>query len=432
MSYNDIRISEQLRVLEPAINDFIVRYNASDGPAGGGDRQTVFLFPGGMASRLVRAKTACDPDGPPNQVFAYDEVWVNVLTFLGGARDLKMTKVDANDYRDKRNRIIVADGLVNLFGFTPYLGFTAWCALKGLDYFVFPCDWRRAAYDIGDLFISHFLPRFQQLVRDGCNNADPLERFTLIGHSCGGMIANWALRSEAPIMAGLDNVITVATPFYGYGGQPHRWFEGETYLNGIGGAYKKGIIRAICSFPGCYEWMFLPEETFLAEQAAFLADPDYPLAAYPSVDFTNPAVIADPYNPQTNGAKGRYPSTSSTGFDPVELAGAKALVMFLESPLSQEQASKFWNIRADKGAGRTRHETTWKWVPPTSPTPIRDVSLTSGDGVQPAWTARHVRLDELAAGHVINITSQWADHAFLMNLPVTLQEIAAILGVPFL
>jgi hypothetical protein len=431
MSYDAIRISEQLRVLEPEINKFIVRYNASNGPAGGGPRQTVFLFPGGMATRLVRATTPCDPTGSSNQVFAYDEIWLNAMTFLGLARDLKMTKVAPNDYRDKQNKIIVSDGLVNLFGVTPYLGFTAWCEEQGLDYFVFPWDWRRAVYDVGDLFITHFLPRFQELVMTGCNNADPLVRFSLIGHSAGGMVVNWALRSSAPIMAGLDNVITVATPFYGYNSQHHRWFEGEEYLNGFG-LFTEDIIRAICSFPGCYAWMFLPYDLFLTEQAALAADPSYPLLVYPSTDFTNASVIADPYDPQTNGAKGRYPSASSSGFDLVELALAKLLVIFLSSPLSPTQAVKFWNIRADTGAGNTLNETRWDWVPPTSPSPIHDKTMTSGDGAQPAWTARHIHLDELAPGHVISITSAWADHAILMSLPSTLQEIAGILGIPFL
>jgi hypothetical protein len=430
LSYDRNRISEQLRVLEPEINNFIVRYNASNGPAGGGSRQTVFLFPGGMASRLVRATEVFDPTDPSNQVFAYEEIWLNALTFLGRARDLVMTRVAPNDYRDKRNKIIVTDGLINLFGVTPYLGFTAWCAQKGLDYFVFPWDWRRAVYDVGDLFITHFLPHFQELVRAGCNNADPLERFSLIGHSAGGMVVNWALRSGAPIMSGLDKAITVATPFYGYGSQLHRWFEGEEYLNGFG-LFTEGIIRAICSFPGCYAWMFLSHDTFAAEQEMLKADQDYPLVAYPSVDFTSGA-IADPYNPQTYGVKGRYPSFTKSGFDFVELACANALVTFLSSPLTQAQANKFWNIRADTGAGNTLHETTWDWVPPTTPTPIQDLSLTPGDGVQPAWTARHVDLEPLAPGHVINIRSAWAEHGTIMNLPSTLQEIAGILGIPFL
>jgi hypothetical protein len=340
-----------------------------------------------------------------------------------------MTKVVAGDYRDKANRIIVADGLVNLFGVTPYIGFTAWCALKKIDYFVFPCDWRRSAYDVGDLFINHFLPYFQALVKAGCNNADPLKRFSLIGHSAGGMVVNWALRSGAAIMGGLDKAITVATPFYGYGGQLHRWFEGEAFLNGLFDVFKQGIIKAICSFPGCYEWMFLPESTFLAAKAALAADPNYPLASYPSTDFATGA-IADPYNPQTNGALGRYPPAAASGFDIVELATAKALVAFLSSPLRQGQANRFWNIRADTRTGNTLSATTWKWVPPTSPCPITDVSVVAGDGTQPAWTARHVDLEAVAAGHVITIRSILAGHATIMSLPRTINAIAGILGIP--
>jgi hypothetical protein len=430
MSYDSNRVSEQLRVLEPEIANFIVRYNASDGPLVGVPRQTVFIFPGGMASRLVRAKKAFDPTGPPNQVFAYDELWLNPITFLGGeARNLKMTNVAPGDYRDKGNRIIVADGLTNLFGVTPYIGFILWCQLIKLDYFVFPWDWRRSTYDIGTVFIQHFLPHFQNLVINGCNGADPLERFSLIGHSAGGMLVNWAVRSAAPIMAGLDKAITVATPFYGYSGQLHRWFEGEKFLNGFNDIFKKGIIRAICSFPGCYAWQFMPYSTYLANQGAFAADPNYPLKTYPSVDFTT-GVIADPYDPQTNGAQGRYPSASASGFDLVELATAEALVTFLSSPLTPTQAGKFWNIRADTTAGNTLHETTWDWVPPTDPTPITDVTVTPGDGVQPAWTTRHVDLDALAFPHVITIKSSLAAHATIMSEPQTILAMTGILALP--
>ena len=382
-------------MLEPEIANFIVRYNASSGPLVGIPRQTVFILPGGMASRLVRAKKAFDPTGPPNQVFAYDELWLNVFTLLGGeARNLKMTRVAPGDYRDKGNRIIVADGLTNLFSVTPYIGFIEWCELFKLDYFVFPWDWRRNIYDIGDLFINRFLPHFQNLVINGCNGADPLDRFSLIGHSAGGMLVNWALRSAAPIMSGLDKAITVAAPFYGYGGQLHRWFEGEAFLNGMFNQFRQDIIRAICSFSGCYAWQFMPHPVYLANEVALTADPNYPLPVYPSVDLTT-GVIADPYDPQTNGALARYPSTSASGFDLVELASAEALVTFLASSLTPIQAGKFWNIRADTTAGNTLHETTWDWVPPTDPTPITDVTVTPGDGVQPAWTTRHVDLDAL-------------------------------------
>jgi len=426
MSYDSTRISEQLRVLQPAIDDFIVRYNYNTlaGPPGAGLRQTVFVFPGGMASRLIRAKT---PYAAGVTVYNYDEAWVNAYTLLGDARHLKMTRVGST-YHDEWNRIIVADGLINLFGVTPYVLFTLWCTWKNLDYFVFPWDWRRGVWDVSDLFITHFLPFFQNRVKAGCNNADPLQRFSLIGHSAGGMVVNWALRSSDGALAKLDKVITVAAPFYGYGGQLHRWFEGEQYLNGIANMFRADIIRAICSFPGCYGWMFLSEATYLANQAAFNGDPNYPLMQYPSRDFGT-VTNADPYNPQTNGALHRYPTATSSGFDDVELATAKVVVELLSSPLGAA-ASQMWNIRGDTQGGNTHNTTKWKWVPPTAPTPIKDADWTPGDTVQPAWTARHVDLDGLA-GHVITIKSPLAAHATLMDLPQTVAAIAGILGIPF-
>ena len=57
---------------------------------------------------------------------------------------------------------------------------------------------------------------------------------------------------STPPPATLRKVITVAAPFYGYGGQLHRWFEGESLVNGVAALldYTKGIIKALSSFPG--------------------------------------------------------------------------------------------------------------------------------------------------------------------------------------
>jgi hypothetical protein len=73
MSYDSVRMSEQMDALDPSIYEFIDRYNTITevsaflglNPA----RQTLFLFPGGMASRLKRATKAWDPAGPASQTF---------------------------------------------------------------------------------------------------------------------------------------------------------------------------------------------------------------------------------------------------------------------------------------------------------------------------------------------------------------------------
>jgi hypothetical protein len=426
MSYDTTRDSEQLDVIDHSIDDFIDRYNNSSGPASG-PRQTIFLFPGGMGSTLKRATTAYDDTNPGVQTFKYKTVWATPFTFLGDALDLKMTKTAPGKYRDKGNRIIVADGQVSFLGCTFYDGFTGWCAKKSLDSFIFGWDWRRRHQDSGKFFVAKFLPYFQQRVKDGCNNADPLASFSIVGHSAGGMVVNWILRSAHPNIATMAKAITVATPFYGYSGQVHRWFEGDPLLNSLI-MPKTAIIKVICSLPACYAWQFLDYDTFAANQTAFAADPDYPLTAYPSVDKASKGV-ADPYNPGTKGSLSRYPTPSKTGFDADELYDAGTLVEYLASPLSAALAQKFFNIRGDTQADDTISSTTWDWVPPTDPTPIANVApKVPGDGTQPGWTARHLDLGAGAyPGHVITVKGSDVEHMFTMNSPKTLAALAGIL-----
>jgi hypothetical protein len=426
VSYESTRDSEQLRVLDPSIDDFIDRYNNSDGPLSG-PRQTVFFFPGGMASTLKRAKTPYVDAGPPGQMFDYDKAWLTFEDFLGGVLDLKIHKVNG-EYRDTDDRIIVADGTVKLLGWSFYDGFTNWCERNGLDYYVFGWDWRRRLEDSGEFFITRFLPYFQERVQNGCNNADPLASFSLIGHSAGGMIVNWVLREtpDYPILSTLQKVVTVATPFYGYAGQLHRWFEGDSYFNWDPFVDKDELIKVICSLPACYSWEFMDEQTYNANQAAFANDVPYTLTAYPSTDETT-GYVADPYHPLTQGTKVRYPTDK--GFDAVELVNGGQLVKHLSSPLDSALAEMFFNIRGDDGKSDTVSSTTWNWVPPTDPSPIQDAAAHApGDGTQPAWSARLLDLLSLS-GHVITVTGPGVSHMLTMFSDETLRAIGDVLGV---
>lgn len=432
MSYDSVRMGEQMRILDPSIDAFIDRYNlfsleaelAGVVPA----RQTVFLLAGGMASKLKRAKKAWDPSGPASQLFNYDTVFGDVPSLLGGAaRDLRMHKTTAGQHRDKGNRVVIADGIVNLFGITPYVLFTAWCFSKKIDCFVFPWDWRRSVDEIGTFFVERFLPHFQERVQTECNNADPLADYSLIGHSAGGMVVNWLLRNVDPLPGTVRKLITVAAPFYGYGRQLHRWFEGESTFN-VGGIFTDGIIKALSSFPGCYAWNFLPLDFYEANQALFLNDdPAYRLLSYPSLD----SVTLDPvdtYDPQPEGQ--RYPTFAQTGFDADELSNAKALFAELTSPLSAAQAAMFVNIRGDTTANNTLDETTWRVLPPIAPSPIGDASLTPGDDVQPVWSTRDIGLFNQVPGNVITLKGSDTTHMFIMDSAQVMTEIAAVLGIP--
>jgi hypothetical protein len=435
MSYDSVRQDEQMRVLDYSIDDFVLRYNAITAlpaflrvnPA----RQTLFMFPGGTGSTLKRATSPWKAAGPASQVFDYEVAFGDVRALLGGAaRELKMRRLPDGSYRDKGNRIVIADGLPNVLGVTPYLGFLIWCLLKQIDWFIFPWDWRRSVDDVGTFFMDRFLPHFQERVQNECNNADPLADYSLIGHSAGGLVVNWILRNVAPHPGNLRKVITVAAPFYGYGGQLHRWFEGDALFNGFPPFtpdYTPGIIKAISSFPGSYSWHFLPKGFYDANSVDFQSGP-YPLPIYPSRDLTtnNPA---DPYDPQPPDA--RYPKKSQSGFDKFELAKAANLFVDLTSPLSAAQAAKFFNIRGDTTANNTLNTTTWELVPPTEPSPIVDTSITPGDGTQPAWTTRDIELAKRGfPANVITVVGGDADHLIILDSPQTLAQVAAVLGIP--
>jgi hypothetical protein len=425
MSYDSTRDAEQLRVITPAIDAFITRYNNNTQFAANGGRHTIFVFPGGMASALKQA-TASFVSSASTPQFNYETLWVEPLIFIDGrAAELKLNRISSAVYRDNNNQIIVADGSVEFLGCTPYVGFTHWCEQTGFDYFVFGWDWRRKLQHSGKFFIEKFLPFFQARVKSKCNNADPLAKFSIIGHSAGGMVVNWIFRKNHANTANMYRAITVATPFYGYGSQMHRWFEGEPSVNGLLGATKTKVIKAICSAPAAYTWLYLDEKIFNDNHAALAADPNYPLATYPCVDATT-GLPADPYNPQTSGSLTRYPSASQSGFSLQELTDARQIVRHLASDFDTAlPLNKFFNVRCDTGANDTIGSATWKWVPPTDPCPITDVAHVAGDGTQPGWSARHVGLP---ANQVRTVHGSDVGHMFTMNSPHTISELANILG----
>jgi hypothetical protein len=324
MSYADTRDSEQLRRLGHRIDQFIWRYQSHPSA---GPRRTLFLFPGGMGCQLLRARTRYQATAGPGQRFSYDKIWLTPGTFLGDALKLVMHR-DPGDppgvERDLNDRIIIADDAVELFGITPYDRFTAWCELNGLDWFIFGWDWRRRLEDTVAFFMTQFLPRFQSEVQTRCG-ADPLTDFVLMGHSFGGMIVNLILRQYNSYLTTMTRAITVAAPFYGYDGQVHRWFEGDSYLNHLG---KMKVIKVISSLPACYTLAYLDTVTYGTEKALLQGDQHYPLQDYPSHDAANPAQRADPYNPDPN----RYPGKASTGFDPDELQHGLQIFQQLAAP----------------------------------------------------------------------------------------------------
>jgi hypothetical protein len=427
LSYAETRNAETLRLLTPAIDAFITRCQQSDNAASTCVRQTLFFFPGGMASRLTRAtqKFVEGAAGP----FTYEPVWVIPETPVGGARDLAMHRDSVGTFRDKGDRIIIADEALSVAGCSPHDGLIDWAQDNNVDLFVFPWDWRRRLDETVTFFIGTFLPYFRARVQAaGC--PDPLASFALIGHSFGGMIVNLILHGNAPILHTMTHAITVATPFYGYSGQVHRWFEGDGMLNCFG-LFKQDMMETIASLPGLYTLHYLDEQTFNANETA-LGGGEYPIPGYPSMDASVVGLRADPYDPQTYGSLVRYPGL--TGFDIGELDYAKLQFRTLASPMDSILLQKFHNIRGVKTTNdqvtpvnNTVGRVTWDWITSSfdasDTTPIENDILLPGDGTQPAWTTCLVTNGD----RCVTVKAENIDHAFLMNHTGVLETIQEIL-----
>jgi pimeloyl-ACP methyl ester carboxylesterase len=174
---------------------------------------------------------------------------------------------------------------------------------KHVDYFIFGWDWRRDPQKSVDFFLNVFMPRFEQRVSECIPN--PLSHLSLVGHSFGGMIVKLILnRQHNPYVQLVHSAVTVATPFYGYGGQLGRYFIGDPDLYLL--YSKRDLVRIVSSLAGGYTLMFLDEETFQRDGAALGNDPQFPLPNYPVLDATT-GTTADPYAPGTNGGMVRYP-----------------------------------------------------------------------------------------------------------------------------
>jgi hypothetical protein len=434
-TYAAVRDSEHLRLLTPAIDAFINRARYPSATTSTGPRQTVFFFPGGLANQLLRATKKFQVGTTKPQTFDYEAVWLNEETAKrGSTRYLKLHRDRTGVFRDQGDRIIVASGMI---WSVLYAGFIDWCANNNLNLLVLDWDWRRRLEDTVTFFIRTFLPFFKARVL-AAGLPDPLAKFSLIGHSFGGMLVNLVLRGNDPIVAGLARAITVATPFYGYAGQVHRWFEGDWLVNGDNNIFKQEIMEVVASLPAVYTLQYLDEVTYResATQSGLALDPDFPLVSYPSMDATDTTVRADAYNPKTNGSRVRYPA--KTGFDLAELDYARLQVQQLAAPMAANLSEKFYNIRGvttlsdgQTPRSNTLGDVTWDWVPTsfdsTDPSPISNGAQVPGDDTQPAWSAR---LASNAQASCITVRAKDISHMVLMNHSRTLDALAAILGAP--
>lgn len=390
-------------------------------------RRTIFLFPGGIGSQLMRAYQTY-PDPPRS----FERVWLDAGIWLDAPR-LAMLPGGV----DTEQKYIVPDGCVDIPGpdiLHAYESFVQWCRHNSIDLFIFGWDWRRSIQDAADFFLNIFLPMFD--ARFGGKTPHPLDHFTFLGHSAGGMVVKAILNSTAnQYVQRVKKAITVATPFYGYGGQIHRYLKGDStlLLLGIPGSV---TARIVSSLPGGYEYPYLDYPTFQANQAALANDPEgYNLTAYPSMDKDDPTEVADPYDPQP-GADGNVRYPLRYGFESSLLYRGSVTARNISRAFSDlALTAKFYNIRGVQMAnGRPANNTpvAQSWARVSSmfsadidPDPIEDI-MGPGDGTQPAWTTR---LLGLPSDQIITIKGDDISHATMLDLTSVQKEIAQMIGL---
>ena len=416
MTYQQARDAEQRANLDDAITGFISRYlvNLSKNP-----RRTVFLFPGGMGSQLLQASTPVS-NGPP---YSYNIVWLDCSIIFGAGVYLQMQ----GDI-DFGQQIIIPDGPVHFPPLTPYDGFVNWCDQHHIDYLIFGWDWRRDLSFTADFFLNVFMPLFAQRVANLQPN--PLQHLSLVGHSFGGMLLKLILnRTVNQYVQSLKSAVTVASPFYGYGGQLSRYFIGDPDLNPIYG--NQTVTQIVSSLAGGYSLLFLDASTYARDGGKLKQDARYPLLDYPISDTTTGAP-ADPYNPQTKGTKVRYPQLY--GFDPHMLNSGKATYQQVAALLDPTISAKFFNIRGvttSNGAdvNKTVTRQAWAWIDPDfDPDDVADCPITDylgpGDGTLPAWSTRFVHTP---AANVVTLRGDQIDHMFMMSDPQVLNVLRTVI-----
>jgi hypothetical protein len=399
-SYDKARTRDQLRRMDRTIDAFLDRFCIHAAELGG-DQKTVIFLPGGMASELARAGRAFDPQ-VPGAALHYATLWLDLLQIfvLGRATRLRM-----NGDEDHNRRIVVADGpMANCF-FEPYDDFAWWCNHHGLDALVVGWDWRRDPAKIVAFLLQDLVPHIRaRAAARGC--PDPLARLSLVGHSFGGMIVKWLLNEidagsamAGDIGAGLQHAVTVGTPFYGYGGQTHRYFKGEPELGEE--TYRASeLARTIATMQGGYALLFLDWQTWRDHEDGLRAG-QFPAPRYPSRDAAT-GEPADPYNPAA-GPKGtmRYPTWVKRPM----LDRGRELYRELARPFrTAGLAGRFHTIRAvQQRDGQVLNDTVvsqkWGWIDRDFDPDARNARFPveeeagdfgPGDGTIPAWSARHL------------------------------------------
>ena len=204
-----------------------------------GPREPVVVLPGIMGSSLssIRGITSL--------------LWVNPTIFLTGKANLLDLDATGADDADPSVEVLPV-GLEKVC----YLKLSL-ILRKEASLYEFPYDWRRRIEYNADV-LHGCLERWA--------GGDPSRKFTLVGHSMGGLVARaYLARYPRAAERRIKRVITLGTPYFGAAGAVENMLNGND-LMALARALNGGNVpqRLILSLPSVYQLLPAPPDLFPA------------------------------------------------------------------------------------------------------------------------------------------------------------------------
>lgn len=376
MSYESVRkreiISNNIRMAE----ELVKRYNPN--------RKTVILLPGGLGSQLEKTVKKYS-ESNPGPFDKYETVWIDIDIVFTIKREIFNLEIQKNG-RDRGDFIVVPNGPVRFFA-KPYDATERFFRNKEYNYAVFGYDWRRRV-DEPAAFLEDFLRRFRDGVIKRFQNdksKNPLRTTTLLCHSQGGLVAKLFLHrvlgksgvTPEEVSEWMEQVITVATPFYGTSNHVRRYYKGQKDLNIIYGP--RIIAETAGTLPGPYILMLLDKNSYEKDKDRL------EIAQYPVRDTADETIEVDPYAASTLS---RYPKWIRKE----SLEEARKLRGAVRRELAPAVLERVFHVRSGKDEG-TIVEQFWSDIDGSKFDPVNDEfpimgRKGPGDGTVPFWSAK--------------------------------------------
>jgi pimeloyl-ACP methyl ester carboxylesterase len=206
-------------------------------PQARGARKAVVLLPGVMGSLLssIRGVT--------------ELLWINPALFLKGQANYLELSEDGT--RDSSPEIDVVPIALEKMCYTKI----ALALRRQVDLYEFPYDWRRPIEWNSDL-LHQYLERW--------SGGDPDRKFTLVGHSMGGLVSRGYLaRHKEAAERRIEHVIMLGTPHFGAAGAVDNLLNGNRMMDVAAKLNDNNVPqRLIMNLPSVYQLLPAPQGLF--------------------------------------------------------------------------------------------------------------------------------------------------------------------------